>query len=78
MAGFDDPGVFYSEPFFSEEHSEGGDITHTAAQRRFKDFIKTFLDHDNIYSYRLDRPAEKYNNNMYVTGMIQGTVKETL
>ena len=58
MAGFDDPGVFYSEPFFSEEHSEGGDITHTAAQRRFKDFIKTFLDHDNIYSYRLGRPAE--------------------
>ena len=52
MAGFDDPGVFYSEPFFSEERSEDGDISHTAAQRRFKDFIKTFLDHENVYSYR--------------------------
>ena len=52
MAGFDDPGVYYSEPFFSEERSEDGDITRTAAQRRFKDFIKTFLDHENVYSYR--------------------------
>ena len=52
MAGFDDPGVFYSEPFFSDDRSEEGDISRMAALRRFKDFIKTFLDHENVYCYR--------------------------
>lgn len=52
MAGFDDPGVYYSEPFFSEDVSEDGEISRTAAVRRFKEFIKTFLDHENIYCYR--------------------------
>ena len=52
MAGFDDPGVYYSEPFFSEEVSEEGEVSRTAAVRRFKEFIKTFLDNDNVYCYR--------------------------
>ena len=52
MAGFDDPGVYYSEPFFSEDVSEDGEISRTAAVRRFKEFIKTFLNHENIYCYR--------------------------
>lgn len=52
MAGFDDPGVFYSESLLSETHTEDGDISRMAAQRRFKEFIKTFLDHENVYSYR--------------------------
>ena len=53
MAGFDDPGVYYSEPFFQEEVSEEGEVSRTAAVRRFKEFIKTFLDQENVYSYRL-------------------------
>lgn len=52
MSGFDEPGVFYSEAFFSDDRSEDGDISRVAAQRRFKEFIKTFLDHDNVYCYR--------------------------
>lgn len=52
MAGFDDPGVFYSESLLSEGPTEDGDISRMAAQRRFKEFIKTFLDHENVYSYR--------------------------
>ena len=52
MSGFDDQGVFYGESFFSDERSEEGSITRGAAQRRFKEFIKTFLNHENVYCYR--------------------------
>lgn len=63
MAGFDDPGVFYSESLLSEGHTEDGDISRMAAQRRFKEFIKTFLDHENVYSYR-------YGGSLYKTSAL--------
>ena len=51
--GFDDPGVYYSDPFFAEEGSEAdAELTHTAAVKRFKEFIKTFLDQNNCFPYR--------------------------
>jgi len=51
--GFDDPGVYYSDPFFVEEGSEAGaEFTSTAAVKRFKEFIKTFLDQNNCFCYR--------------------------
>ena len=52
MAGFDEPGVYYSDAFFSEDRSEEGDLSRVAAQRRFKEFIKTFLDQNNCFCYR--------------------------
>lgn len=52
MAGFDDPGVYYSDAFFSDERSEEGELTRVAAQKRFKEFIKTFIDQDNCFCYR--------------------------
>lgn len=52
MTGFDDPGIYYSDSFFSEERSDAGDIRPNAAHRRFKEFIKTFLDIENVYCYR--------------------------
>ena len=52
MAGFDDPGVYYSDSLFSEDRSESLELTRTAAQKRFKDFIKTFIDHQNCFCYR--------------------------
>ncbi|CAI8016498.1 DNA replication licensing factor mcm5 [Geodia barretti] len=64
MAGFDDPGVFYSEPFFSEDVTEDGEISRTSAVRRFKEFIKTFLDHENVYSYR-EQLKKRYNLRQY-------------
>lgn len=65
MAGFDDPGVFFSDPFFSsEDRSEDGDLSRVAAQRRFKDFIKTFMDHDSCYCYR-DQLKRHYNLGQY-------------
>ena len=52
MAGFDDPGVYYSDSLFSDERSDTQDVSRTAAQRRFKEFIKTFIDHQNCFCYR--------------------------
>lgn len=51
--GFDDPGVYYSESFFSDDRSEAeGELSRTAAVNRFKEFLKTFLDHNNCFCYR--------------------------
>ena len=54
MAGFDDPGVFYSDSLFSEERNDETDVSRTAALKRFKEFIKTFIDHHKTYCYRSD------------------------
>lgn len=52
-SGFDDPGVYYSDPFFPEDRSEAdGELSRTAAVKRFKEFIKTFLDQNNCFCYR--------------------------
>ena len=49
----DDPGVFYSDPFFSDDRSESdGELSRTAAVKRFKEFIRTFMDHTNAFCYR--------------------------
>ena len=50
--GFDEPGVYYSESFFSDDRTEGDELSSTAAVTRFKEFIKTFLDQDNCFCYR--------------------------
>ena len=53
MAGFDDPGVYYSDAFLPDDRSEvEGEISRTAAIKRFKEFLKTFLDRDNCFCYR--------------------------
>lgn len=64
MAGFDDPGVYYSDSLFSDERSETQDVSRTAAQRRFKEFIKTFIDHQNCFCYR-DQLKRHYNLRQY-------------
>lgn len=52
--GFDDPGIFYSGSILPDDSSEAdsGDLNRTAAVKRFKEFLKTFLDHDNCFCYR--------------------------
>ena len=54
MAGFDDPGVFYSDPLYSEDgQSEAGTAeSNTAIQKKFYDFLRTFMDDTNVYCYR--------------------------
>ena len=53
MAGFDDPGVFYSDPLYSEDgQSEAGtDESNTTIQKKFYDFLRTFMDDTNVYYY---------------------------
>lgn len=51
MAGFDDPGVYFSDSFFSDDRNDGQQ-TRTAFQKKFKDFIKTFMDHQSCFCYR--------------------------
>ena len=60
MAGFDDPGVYYSDPYYSEDRTETDDVSRVSAEKRFKEFIKTFIDHDNCFCYR-DQLKRHYN-----------------
>lgn len=52
MAGFDEQPVYYSDPFFSEDRQEDGEVSKVVQQKRFKEFIKTFLDQSNCFCYR--------------------------
>eukprot|EP00118_Oscarella_pearsei_P026954 m.310596 g.310596 ORF g.310596 m.310596 type:complete len:737 (+) comp52950_c0_seq1:92-2302(+) len=63
--GFDDPGVFFSDPF----GSEGPDDTEstqrrTRDQQRFADFIRNFVDDRHTYKYR-DQLRRNYNLGRY-------------
>lgn len=63
--GYDEAPVYYSDPFFSEDRSEAdGGLSRTASLGRFKEFIKTFLDHDNCFCYR-DQLQRHYNLGQY-------------
>lgn len=51
--GFDDPGIFYSSLLADDSSEVGGEnFSGTAAVKRFKEFLKTFLDHNNCFCYR--------------------------
>ena len=52
MAGFDDPGVFFSDPFFGEETRDDTEVTRSGTVKKFKEFIRNFVDVDNIFVYR--------------------------
>ncbi len=65
MSGMDAPPVYYSDPFFSEQASEDGEeVSFTAAQRRFKEFLKTFMDQENSFCYR-DQLKRHYTLGQY-------------
>ena len=54
MAGFDDPGVYYSDPFFSEDSHDASAASRTDTTKKFKDFIRKFVDVNGIFIYRFD------------------------
>jgi DNA replication licensing factor MCM5 len=61
MSGFDDPGVYFSDPLFSDGGgSNEQQLNRTTSLKRFKDFIKTFMDHQNCFCYR-DQLKRHYN-----------------
>jgi DNA replication licensing factor MCM5 len=59
--GFDDPGIFFSDPIGSEQ-AENDESEHrrTADQRRFADFIRNFVDVQNTFKYR-EQLKRNYN-----------------
>lgn len=51
--GFDDPGIFFSDNFGSEDQNNEDQINRTQVKKRFKDFIRQFHEGNFSYRYRL-------------------------
>ena len=59
MAGFDDPGVFFSDNFLgSEDQQDDQQINRQQIKNRFREFIRQFHEGNFTYRYRL---VELYN-----------------
>jgi DNA replication licensing factor MCM5 len=52
MEGFDDPGIYYSDNFGSEEQANETNINNQAIKKKFKDFIRQFHEGNFNYKYR--------------------------
>ena len=67
--GFDDPGIFFSDNFASEEQNNEDQINRQQVKKRFKDFIRQFHEGNFSYRYRcfffLVRGSEKKNSARY-------------
>lgn len=64
MEGFDDPGIYYSDNFGSEEQANDTQINNQAIKKKFKDFIRQFHEGNFNYKYR-DALKQQYNLNQY-------------
>lgn len=52
MEGFDDPGVYYSNTFGTEEQSTESQVNNLAVKKKYKDFIRQFHEGNFNYKYR--------------------------
>jgi DNA replication licensing factor MCM5 len=52
MEGFDDPGIYYSDNFGSEEQANETAVNNQAIKKKFKDFIRQFHEGNFNYKYR--------------------------
>jgi len=52
MEGFDDPGIYYSDNFGSEERTNETQLNNQAIKKNFKDFIRQFHEGNFNYKYR--------------------------
>ena len=52
MEGFDDPGVFFSDNFASEDNGGRNQSNYQAIKKKFKDFIREFHEGNFTYKYR--------------------------
>lgn len=52
MAGFDDPGVFFSDSFAIDEQQDDQQLTRTIAQKKFKEFIREYHEDGLSFRYR--------------------------
>lgn len=60
MAGFDDPGIFFSDNFGSEDQPDEGQINRQQIKNRFREFIRQFHEGNFTYRYR-DQLKRHYN-----------------
>ena len=54
MEGFDDPGIFFSDNFSSEDHHDSNHVNFQAIKKKFKEFLRQFHEGNFNYKYRLD------------------------
>ena len=52
MAGFDDPGIFFSDNFGSEDQQDDLQIDRQHIKNKFKEFIRQFHEGNFTYRYR--------------------------
>ena len=52
MAGFDDPGIFFSDNFGSEEQQDDANINRQQVKNKFREFIRQFHEGNFTYKYR--------------------------
>ncbi|CAB4030081.1 DNA replication licensing factor mcm5-like, partial [Paramuricea clavata] len=60
MSGFDEGEVLYSDVFGSEDQLDQNQLTRSAAQKKFKKFIRDFHEGTFVYPYR-DQLVRNYN-----------------
>jgi len=64
MAGFDDPGIFFSDNFGSEDQHDEGQVNRQQTKNRFREFIRQFHEGNFTYRYR-DQLKRHYNLRQY-------------
>lgn len=52
MEGFDDPGIFFSDNFASEDNADRGQLNFQIIKKKFKEFIREFHEGNFNYKYR--------------------------
>ncbi|XP_076060472.1 minichromosome maintenance 5 [Oratosquilla oratoria] len=65
MEGFDDPGIFFSDNFSSEDQHDQSQINLQAVKKKFKEFLRQFHEGNFNYKYR-DALKRQYNLGQYV------------
>ncbi|KAK7074488.1 minichromosome maintenance protein 5 [Halocaridina rubra] len=64
MEGFDDPGIFFSDNFSSEDQQDQNQINLQAVKKKFREFLRQFHEGNFNYKYR-DSLKRFYNLRQY-------------
>merc|ERR1739838_912278 len=64
MEGFDDPGIFFSDNFSSEDQHNESNVNLQATKKKFKEFMRNFHEGNFNYKYR-DALKRQYNLKQY-------------
>ncbi|XP_065184528.1 DNA replication licensing factor mcm5-like [Sycon ciliatum] len=64
MSGFDDPGLFFSDPFGTEEQPQEERAARVQSKQGFRNFIREFSESNFNYRYR-EQLRRRYNVGQY-------------